>query len=143
MTLSKLCRNYWQPRLANARMDNITDRSLLDCQRCSTMVAHNQDPWDRLKILVSAVQSRPCPPCVSTSCPPRKSLRIEFVPGFVPISGTLWSIPAHVNQEPRAIQYPLEGRFALAGSLRGARDDSLGQLIGGSEKNRVVRRSIR
>jgi hypothetical protein len=26
------------------------------------MAVHGLDPWDRLKILVSAVQSRPCPP---------------------------------------------------------------------------------
>src|SRR3990172_7854624 len=45
---------------------------------------------NELKILVSAVQSRPCPPFFSTGCPPRNSSRIEFVPN----SGTLQRIPA-------------------------------------------------
>src|SRR5215831_16859826 len=48
-----------------------------------------------LKILVSAVQSRPCPPCFSVGCPPRNSPSAEFVPRFVPTSGTLQRIPAH------------------------------------------------
>ena len=109
-----------------------------------TVTCTYEDLGIGLKILVSAVQSRPCPPLLSNTCPLRNSLRNEFVPRFVPTSGTLWSVPTHVNQEPRAIQYPLEGRFVLAGSLRGAPDDSLGLMIGGSEKNRVVvRRSIR
>jgi len=42
-----------------------------------------------LKILVSAVQSRPCPPLLSTSCPPVNFPRSKFVPRFVPISSTL------------------------------------------------------
>src|SRR6266851_6907258 len=33
-----------------------------------------------LKILVSAVQSRPSPPFISNSCPSRNFLRSEFVP---------------------------------------------------------------
>ncbi len=48
-----------------------------------------------LKILVSAVQSRPCPPFFSTGCPLRNSPWIECVPRFVPTSGTLQRIPAH------------------------------------------------
>src|SRR5262250_519725 len=48
-----------------------------------------------LKILVSAVQSRPCPPLFSASCPLRNSPSVEFVPRFVPNSGTLQRIPAH------------------------------------------------
>ena len=40
------------------------------------------------------------------------------------------------NQEiPRAIQYPLEGRFVLVESPRGAPDDSFGLMIGRSEEN--------
>ncbi len=50
-----------------------------------------------LKILVSAVQSRPCPPLLSTSCPPVNFPRSKFVPRFVPNSGTLGSIPAHLG----------------------------------------------
>src|SRR3984893_10426265 len=48
-----------------------------------------------LKILVSAVQSRPCPPLFSGSCPSPIFLRREFVTGFVTNSGTLQGIPAH------------------------------------------------
>ena len=48
-----------------------------------------------LKILVSAVQSRPCPPFFSASCPSENFLRCEFVPRFVPNLGTLWITPAH------------------------------------------------
>jgi len=48
-----------------------------------------------LKILVSAVQSRPCPPLFPASCRRRNSPSIEFVPRFVPTSGTLQRIPAH------------------------------------------------
>jgi len=50
-----------------------------------------------LKILVSAVQSRPCPPLFSTSCPLQNSPWIEFVPRFVPNSSTLGIIPAYVR----------------------------------------------
>jgi hypothetical protein len=48
-----------------------------------------------LKILVSAVQSRPCPPLFSGSYPSLKFHRIEFVPKFVPTSSTFQRIPAH------------------------------------------------
>src|SRR5882724_5539034 len=48
-----------------------------------------------LKILVSAVQSRPCPPFFSAGCPLRNSPSIEFVPRFVPNSGTLQRIRGH------------------------------------------------
>ena len=48
-----------------------------------------------LKILVSAVQSRPSPPFNSNSCPPENFSRNDFVPRFVPNSGTLQRIPAH------------------------------------------------
>ncbi len=47
-----------------------------------------------LKILVSAVQSRPCPPLFSSTCPPPIFPRREFVTGFVTNSGTLQSIRA-------------------------------------------------
>ena len=52
-----------------------------------------------LKILVSAVQSRPCPPFFSAGCPLRNSPRLEFVPRFVPNSGTLQITPAHEGIE--------------------------------------------
>ena len=56
--------------------------------------------WRReLKILGSAVQSRPCPPFFSTACPLRNSSSIEIVPRIVPNSGTLWSMPARVRTE--------------------------------------------
>jgi len=48
-----------------------------------------------LKILVSAVQSRPCPPLFSSSCPSVNFLPTEFVTRFVTNSGTLQHIPAH------------------------------------------------
>jgi hypothetical protein len=48
-----------------------------------------------LKILVSAVQSRPCPPLFSGSCPSPIFLRREFVTRFVTNWGTLQRIPAH------------------------------------------------
>jgi hypothetical protein len=50
-----------------------------------------------LKILVSAVQSRPCPPLFSSTCPSRIIPRSDFVTGFVTNSGTLQRIPAHVD----------------------------------------------
>jgi len=50
-----------------------------------------------LKILVSAVQSRPCPPLFSASCPSPIFLRGEFVTRFVTNSGTLRNIPAHIR----------------------------------------------
>src|SRR6266852_8022927 len=50
-----------------------------------------------LKILVSAVQSRPCPPLFSGTCPSRIFLRRDFVTRFVTNSGTLWTIPAHLR----------------------------------------------
>ena len=50
---------------------------------------------NELKILVSAVQSRPCPPFFSTGCPPPDFLQSKFVPKFVPNSSTLQRIPAH------------------------------------------------
>ena len=56
-----------------------------------------------LKILVSAVQSRPCPPLLSGSCPSVNSSRIAIVPRFVPNSGTLQRITAefnHVSSRP-------------------------------------------
>jgi hypothetical protein len=48
------------------------------------MVPHSQVPWDRLKILVSAVQSRPCPPLFSSNCPLRNSLRLSLCPDLCP-----------------------------------------------------------
>jgi len=45
-----------------------------------------------LKILVSAVQSRPCPPLISANCPSRIFLRGELVTRFVTNSGTLQRI---------------------------------------------------
>src|SRR5713101_9265960 len=54
-----------------------------------------------LKILVSAVQSRPCPPLFSASCPSPIFLRREFVTRFVTNSGTLQRIPAHVSGSGR------------------------------------------
>jgi hypothetical protein len=48
-----------------------------------------------LKILVSAVQSRPSPPFFSATCPSENFPRSELVPRFVPNSGTLQRIPAH------------------------------------------------
>ena len=48
-----------------------------------------------LKILVSAVQSRPSPPFISKSCPSEIFRRDEFVTKFVTNSGTLQRIPAH------------------------------------------------
>ena len=63
-----------------------------------------------LKILVSAVQSRPCPPLFSNSCPSPIFLQREFVPRFVPNSGTLWSIPAY------------SGSFVSAGHARAKRE---------------------
>jgi hypothetical protein len=62
VTLPKLCRSYWRPCSTNARIDDTTVRYPLDCYRCPMMAAHSPDPRGRLKILVSAVQSRPCPP---------------------------------------------------------------------------------
>jgi hypothetical protein len=48
-----------------------------------------------LKILVSAVQSRPSPPFFSATCSSENFSPTEFVPRFVPNSGTLQRIPAH------------------------------------------------
>src|SRR5713226_392778 len=48
-----------------------------------------------LKILVSAVQARPSPPFFSATCPLGNFSRTDFVPRFVPNSGTLQRIPAH------------------------------------------------
>jgi hypothetical protein len=47
-----------------------------------------------LKILVSVVQFRPCPPLFSSSCRSRKFLSN----GFVPNSGTLWLIPISASR---------------------------------------------
>jgi hypothetical protein len=57
-----------------------------------------------LKILVSAVQSRPCPPLFSNSCPSENSSK--FVPSIVPNSGTRWSISAHLSRciAPKLLQ---------------------------------------
>src|SRR5262245_52722336 len=62
MTLSRLCRNYRPSFQAIARLHAVRVRYPLDCQRYPTMVPYCQGPRARLKILVSAVQSRPCPP---------------------------------------------------------------------------------
>jgi diguanylate cyclase (GGDEF)-like protein len=73
-----------------------------------------------LKILVSAVQSRPCPPFLSTSCPSVNFLRSEFVPRFVPTSGTLERIPAHQRtKEAKVIErwLPLIGRWHTEGPV--------------------------
>ncbi len=51
-----------------------------------------------LKILVSAVQSRPSPPFLSATSPPGIFARPEFVTGFVPNSGALQPIRAHVKR---------------------------------------------
>jgi hypothetical protein len=48
-----------------------------------------------LKILVSAVQSRPSPPFISHSSPSRNFRCSEFVTKFVTNSGTLQRLPAH------------------------------------------------
>jgi hypothetical protein len=48
-----------------------------------------------LKILVSAVQSRPSPPFFSAICLSGNFSRTDFVPRFVPNSGTLQCIPVH------------------------------------------------
>jgi hypothetical protein len=53
-----------------------------------------------LKILVSAVQSRPSPPFISASCPSENFSRTDFVPRFVPNSGTLQRIAAHMDECP-------------------------------------------
>ena len=99
MTLPKLCRNYRRPCPAIVAIRNVRTRYPLDCQRCLTIAVYGPAPPDRLKILVSAVQSRPCPPFFSTSCPSETFRRSEFVPRCVPTSGTLWSIPAHEQAE--------------------------------------------
>ena len=52
-------------------------------------------PPPGLKILVSAVQSRPSPPFISTNCPSESFSRAEFVTSFVTNSGTFQRIPAH------------------------------------------------
>ena len=56
-----------------------------------------------LKILVSAVQSRPSPPFFSAICPSENFSRTDFVPRFVPSSGTFQRIPAHeaLSEGPR------------------------------------------
>ncbi len=67
-----------------------------------------------LKILVSAVQSRPCPPFFF-KCPSENFSRAEFVPRFVPNSRTLWSIPAHegakdvMNSSTQCLNYLRQG----------------------------------
>jgi hypothetical protein len=61
-----------------------------------------------LKILVSAVQSRPSPPFFSAAYPSENFSRSEFVPRFVPDSGTLPRIPAHqdrVRRESRRVWF--------------------------------------
>jgi len=52
-----------------------------------------------LKILVSAVQSRPSPPFISDSCPSGILLRDEFVPRFVPNSGAFQRIREHSRRQ--------------------------------------------
>src|SRR5712692_10250386 len=71
-----------------------------------------------LKILVSAVQSRPCPPLFSNTCPSVDFLRSEFVTRFVTNAGTLQRIPAHERVEVRvhALQRLPSPRAGPAGS---------------------------
>jgi hypothetical protein len=47
--------------------------------------------------MLSAVQSRPCPPLSSPGCPSENLSSVEFVPRFVPNLGTVGIIPAHVR----------------------------------------------
>ena len=72
-----------------------------------------------LKILVSAVQSRPSPPFISNSSPPRNFSCSEFVTKFVTNSGTLQPIPAH---EPVFGETPRVERRSLRSSIRWARN---------------------
>jgi hypothetical protein len=79
------------------------------------MVVQGLGPCNRLKILVSAVQSRPCPPFFSTGCSPVNLLRNAFVPSCVPRTGTLQRIPADgsgpdsrdpFNPDPTGARFP-------------------------------------
>ena len=81
-----------------------------------------------LKILVSAVQSRPCPPFLSTSCPSVNSLRSEFVPRFVPNSGTLGITPAHEGVGNRVLA--LLRLLCEAEGRRLSKGAGLGVLLG-------------
>src|SRR2546428_11823560 len=67
-----------------------------------------------LKILVSAVQSRPCPPLFSASCPSPIFRRREFVTRFLTNSGTLQGTPAHFTDPGRPID-----RSPRQNSIRG------------------------
>jgi hypothetical protein len=64
-----------------------------------------------LKILVSAVQSRPCPPLFSASCPSPIFLRREFVTRFVTNSGTLQITWDHLELGKPFSLYPSRGVF--------------------------------
>ena len=112
MTLPNLCRNYRRPCPAKARIDDTTLRYPLDCQRCATMAPHSLDPRGRLKILESAVQSRPCPPFFSAGCPleilPELNLCSDLCPTQVQ-SGTFQRTSNH--EIPGAIQYPPNNSF--------------------------------
>jgi hypothetical protein len=65
------------------------------CLRHQTFTRTYTDCGLGLKILVSAVQSRPSPPFISHSCPSENFSQAEFVTRFVTNSGTLQRIPAH------------------------------------------------
>jgi hypothetical protein len=65
------------------------------CFRHQTFTRTYTDCGLGLKILVSAVQSRPSPPFISHTSPSRNVCCSEFVTEFVTNSGTLQRIPAH------------------------------------------------
>ena len=77
-----------------------------------------------LKILVSAVQSRPCPPLFSTSCPFPNSRASAFVPN----SGTLRRIPAHSGRRGAEFSPPKFSELRLATTLRWGLLRTLGAL---------------
>ena len=70
---------------------------------------------------MSAVQSRPSPPFFLTICQPENFPRTDFVPRFVPNSGTLQRIPAHES--------PDLGCHSSEDSKRGA--DGIGECCSG------------
>src|SRR4029450_11289889 len=66
-----------------------------------------------LKILVSAVQSRSCPPFLSGSCTPPKSSRASERAHFVPIASSLSRILAHLIRIDQSITSPPSARIQV------------------------------
>src|SRR5215470_7820872 len=75
-----------------------------------------------LKILVSAVQSRPCPPSFPARCLLRNPPSVEFVPRFVPNSGTLQRTNAFAIRVPD-ISEPARGSQGLLAETWGVGRD--------------------